>query len=139
MGKALSIPQRYCITVPEHLVTIQYTVKRSSGELEAGWFIAENGIDHSGNITKPSASKYGRIQEGPTTPANIDNEWRVFVHNGKKDPHEYLWAWRRLGNIQPTELNGNQEAIEKWRTEVTDLFNKLELTRIENGGDVPLH
>ena len=134
MGKTMSIPECYCIRVPDNLVSKEYTVKRTSGVMEKGWRIGESEYDGENELTRPSASKYGRIFQ--STSGNND-VWRIFTNNGKKDPNTYLYAWRRLENIEPTELNGDQEAIQQWRAEVIALFDKLEEARIAEGGEVP--
>ena len=134
MGNAISIPERYCIRVPDNLVSKEYTVKRTSGVMEKGWRIGKSEYDCKNELTRPSASKYGR-----THTSDNDDVWRIFTNNGKNDPNTYLYAWRRLEHIEPTELNGDQEAIQQWRAEVIALFEKLEEARIAEGGEVPKH
>jgi hypothetical protein len=59
------------------------------------------------------------------------------MDNGKTTPEEVRYGWRRVNSVYPTELEGDEDAIVRWQTNVERLFDTLEETRIAEGGKTP--
>jgi hypothetical protein len=127
MGQAISIDSKYCIEVPEALC-VEYTVKRTSGEMDGGWRIPSEFYMSRVELTFPSASKHAQTET---------KHWRIFMHNGKTTPEEIRYAWRRVNSVYPTELEGDEDAILTWQSNVERLFDTLEEARIAEGGKTP--
>ena len=127
MGQAISIESKYCVKVPEALC-VEYTVKRTSGEMDGGWRIPSECYMGRAELTFPSASKHAQTET---------KHWRIFMDNGKTTPEEVSYAWRRVNSIYPTELEGDEDAILTWQSNVERLFDNLEEARIAEGGKTP--
>jgi len=130
MGQAMSIESKFCVQVPEILL-VNYTVKRTSGEMETGWRIPLECYVDRLDIEMPSASRHARSDR-----KGLEN-WRIFMDNGPKTPEEYAHGWRRVSTVYPTDLDGDEEAIEKWRESTIALLEELEAARIAEGGKTP--
>ena len=97
-----------------------YTVKRTSGLLDAGWAIAiESGLEPT--VDGPCATKQCAKDTGV---------WRIFMDNGKT-ADEYVCGWRRLETIWPTRLSNDEEAIKVWREAFVQILDTLEAKRLE--------
>lgn len=127
MGQAISIDSKYCIEVPEALC-VEYTVKRTSGEMDGGWRIPSECYMSRAELTFPSASKHAQTDT---------KHWRIFMDNGKMTPEEVRYGWRRVNSVYPTELEGDEDAILTWQSNVERLFDTLEEARIAEGGKTP--
>jgi hypothetical protein len=128
MGQAISIESEFCIQVPESLC-VDYTVKRTSGEMDSGWRIpSECYVNRGFDLSFPSASKHANTET---------KHWRIFMANGKTTPEEVRYAWRRVNSIYPTELEGDEDAILSWQKATELHFDELEATRIAEGGKTP--
>jgi len=124
MGQTISIANEYHVSLADYpeLANDSYMVERTSGEAQAGWRIpASSGIDTT--VEFPAASIHALITHG------MKGGWRIFMDNGSKDPEELRGGWRRIGTIWPTRLNGDVEAIEKWRNELIVILEELEEKR----------
>jgi hypothetical protein len=130
MGQAMSIESKFCVQVPETLL-VNYTVKRTSGQMESGWRIPLECYVERVDIAVPSASRHARSDH-----KGLEN-WRIFMDNGPKTPEEYMYGWRRVSTVYPTDLDGDEEAIEKWREATITLLEELEAARIAEGGKTP--
>ena len=130
MGQAMSIESKFCVQVPETLL-VNYTVKRTSGDMESGWRIPLECYVDRLDIEVPSASRHARSDY-----KGLEN-WRIFMDNGSKTPEEYRHGWRRVSTVYPTDLDGDEEAIEEWRKKTIALLEELELTRLAEGGKTP--
>jgi hypothetical protein len=132
MGQAISIESKYCVQVPESLL-VKYTVDKSGyhNHHQSGWRIPLQCNVESVNINVPSASKHGLSDYN-----GLEN-WRIFMDNGSKNPENYTYGWRRVRTIYPSNLFGNNEAIEKWQEATITLLEKLEAERLEGGGKTP--
>jgi len=130
MGQAMSIESKFCVQVPETLL-VNYTVKRTSGEMESGWRIPLECYVDRLDIEVPSASRHARSDH-----KGLEN-WRIFMDNGPKTPEEYRNGWRRVSTVYPTDLDGDEEAIEEWRKKTIALLEELEAARIAEGGKTP--
>ena len=125
MGQPLSIQSKFCVMVPEELISEQYTVLRHSGSIDPGWQIAPNDYCHSRvHIKFHSASKHAGI-------------WRIYMNNDqgdRRDPNTHLCGWRRIDTIEPTRLSGSKNLIEAWRMNTIALLEALEKERVEAHG-----
>jgi hypothetical protein len=131
MGQTISIPEEYCVEVPEGFLEKDYTVKRTSGQMESGWRIPRECYVDRLDLDAPSASKHARSDS-----KGLEN-WRIFMDNGPKSPEEYAHGWRRISTVYPTELDGDEEAIEEWRKKTIELLEQLEVARVTAGGKTP--
>ena len=116
MGNTISA--RDCVNVDEVRELTQhsdYTVTRTSGELEPGWIIGPTGV--AANWINQHALK----KEGT---------WRIFLNNNQKDPNLALYAWRHLDKISPTSLKGQHGEILYWRETVIGKLDALETKRL---------
>ena len=59
------------------------------------------------------------------------------MDNGKTTPEEVRYGWRRVNSVYPTELEGDEDAILTWQSNVERLFDTLEEARIAEGGKTP--
>ena len=59
------------------------------------------------------------------------------MDNSPKSPEEYAHGWRRVSTVYPTDLDGDQEAIEEWRKKTIELLEQLEAARVAAGGKTP--
>jgi hypothetical protein len=75
-----------------------FTVIRSSGIVESEWFIPIHGI-FRGEIA------HARF---------IDGNWEIWT-SSKRPDGTFLFAWRNVEDMYPTELHENEEEIEAWR------------------------
>ena len=82
-----------------------FTVTRSSGKAESGWFVP------IGGIFKDNAS-HARF---------IDCEWEIWTISKRQDG-TFLFAWRNVEDMCPTELHGNEEAVEAWRINILEIL-----------------
>ena len=126
----MSIESKFCVQVPEALL-VNYTVKRTSGDMESGWRIPLECYVETVDLAVPSASRHARSEH-----KGLEN-WRIFMENGSKTPEEYRHGWRRVSTVYPTDLDGDQEAIEEWRKKTIALLEELEAARIAEGGKTP--
>ena len=143
MGQQISIPSQYHLRVPESLSEKEYTVIRTSGEVDQGWRIPLRWTDDSGRFSMefPSASKHAQTERKPGYMCG-EKKWRIFMWKEEAggvayDNRSYIYAWRRLDTIYPTELTDNEEAIEEWRKGVAVLLDELEAKRVAEGGMTP--
>ena len=120
MGNTLHIPSELCIKVNEELANDTYTVLRTSGIYDPGWRFGIGKFAENHGVKGPSASVRARTKPGT---------WYVFMDNGQDDPNVYACGWRRLETVYPTRLEGDEDAIYKWRTETTVYFNQEEEKR----------
>ena len=126
MGQPISIPSVYHVLLTDYpeITNDSYTVERTNGSIESGWRIpVTSGVDMS--VKAPAASIHAVLTEG------MKGGWRIFLDNGLTNANEMLGGWRRLDSIWPTRLNGNAEAIQKWRDETTLILEELEKKRAE--------
>jgi len=131
MGQAISIESKFCVKVPDSLL-VEYTVVRTSGEVDSGWRIPlEWYEDDKYTYTFPSASKHGKSDR-----KGLEN-WRIFMYKGERNSQAYMYAWRRVNSIYPSELYGNEEAIQEWQDKTAILLEELEATRLAEGGTTP--
>ena len=124
MGQSFSAPQEKCvdITAIETLMTGSYTVKRTSGVMQTGWYIPKE--QHQCSVFCPEwfhSSATKTMKEVPV--------WRIFMRNSE-DPETHACGWRPLHHIEPTHLTGNQEAIDAWRAEITKILEVEEEKRL---------
>ena len=132
MGQAISIESKYCITVPEALCQKEYTVQRTSGELDDGWRIQVDCYENEDTIFPfPRASRHAKSSR-----KGLEN-WRVLMEKGSPSSQEYMYAWRRVNSIYPSELHGDEEAIKEWQDKTATVFEELEVTRVAEGGRTP--
>lgn len=131
MGQIISIPEEYRVEVPEGFLEKNYTVKRTSGLMESGWRIPRECYVERLELDAPSASKHARSDS-----KGLEN-WRIFMDNSPKSPEEYAHGWRRVSTVYPTDLDGDQEAIEEWRKKTIELLEQLEAARVAAGGKTP--
>lgn len=131
MGQTISIPEEYCVEVPEGFLEKDYTVKRTSGQMESGWRIPRECYVDRLDLDAPSASRHARSDR-----KGLEN-WRIFMDNGPKSPEEYAHGWRRVSTVYPTDLDGDEEAIEEWRKKTIELLEQLEVARVAAGGKTP--
>jgi len=131
MGQEISIPIQYQLRVPECLYEKEYTVIRTSGEVDKGWRIPPRWVDEDERgkflVEFPYASKHANTKPGE------EKKWRIFMCKEVA----YIHGWRRLETIYPTELTDNEEAIEEWRKSTAALLDELEATRVAGGGMTP--
>jgi hypothetical protein len=116
MGNTISAND--CVNVDEVLELIHYddyTVTRTSGELESGWVIGPIGV--GAEWIKEHAFK----KEGT---------WRVFLNNNQKDPNLVLYGWRHLDKIFPSSLKEHHAEILYWREMVIGKLDALETKRL---------
>jgi hypothetical protein len=71
-----------------------------------------------------------------------EKNWRIFMWKEEAggvayDNRSFLYAWRRVETIYPTELADNEEAIEEWQKKTVALLDELETARIAEGGKTP--
>ena len=113
MGQGLTIPKEFHVplSIYKEIASDTYTVKRTSGMLDEGWKISEESASEPA-LEGPSAAKY-KVKDTEV--------WRIFMDNGKT-AHEYVCGWRRVETIQPTRLNGDEEAINLWRQELIKML-----------------
>jgi hypothetical protein len=115
MGQIISIPHNHGIDISSlpDFANETFTVTRSSGLLDPGWGPCKYYIENNGSHTEFKtivAAKYKvRQDEEPV--------WRVLMNNKKEDA-EVLFGWRKLSTIWPSCLDGNDELIKKWQTEM---------------------
>ena len=117
MGNTISVKD--CVNVDEVRELTQYsdyTVTRTSGELDSGWIIGPTGV--AANWIKQHALK----KEGT---------WRIFLNNGQGDPNLSLYAWRHLDKIFPSSLKAQDDEILHWRETVISKLEALETKRLE--------
>lgn len=143
MGQQISIPSQYHVRVPESLYEKEYTVIRTSGEVDHGWRIPLRWTDDTGKFAMeyPSASKHAQTETKPGYMCGEKN-WRIFMWKEEAggvayDNRSFLYAWRRVETIYPTELADNEEAIEEWQKKTVALLDELEAARIAEGGKTP--
>jgi len=110
-----SITREQCVSI-EEISEIKshasYTVKRTSGLMDVGW---------TTETSEPA--KWCRNM------AHFDvksSSWRIYMENGKPDPSEFAFGWRRLETIHPTEVTD----IDEWRKKVLDRLEILENQRL---------
>ena len=132
MGQAISIESKYCITVPEALCQKEYTVQRTSGELDDGWRIQVDYYENEDTIFPfPRASRHAKSSR-----KGLEN-WRVLMEKGSPSSQEYMYAWRRVNSIYPSELHGDEDAIKEWQDKTATMFEELEVIRVAEGGKTP--
>jgi len=108
MGQGISAPKDECVSIQgiEELMNGSFTVKRTSGDLETGWFVPKE-HHHCASLCP-----------GHCFAAAWKHEvWRIFMRNSD-DSKVHACGWRRLETVQPTALSGNQEAIDMWRSKM---------------------
>ena len=59
------------------------------------------------------------------------------MEKGSPSSQEYMYAWRRVNSIYPSELHGDEEAIKEWQDKTATMFEELEVTRVAEGGRTP--
>jgi hypothetical protein len=143
MGQQISIPSQYHLRVPESLTEKEYTVIRTSGEVDQGWRIPLRWTDDSGRFSMefPSASKHAQTERKPGYMCG-EKKWRIFMWKEEAggvayDNRSFLYAWRRVETIYPTELADNEEYIEEWQKKTVALLDELEAKRVAEGGMTP--
>jgi hypothetical protein len=81
------------------------TVIRSSGVIEGGWVVPIEGIFR-----------------GETAHARfLDGDWEIWT-SSKRHDGTFLFAWRNVEDMFPTDLYGNEEAIEAWRIDLLEIL-----------------
>lgn len=116
MGNTISFKD--CVNVEQLRELTQYddyTVLRTSGELDSGWIIGPTRV--AANWINQHALKREGI-------------WRVFLNNGQGDPNLALYAWRHLDKIFPSSMKGQEAEILVWRETVIAKLEDLEIKRV---------
>ena len=116
MGNTISVND--CVNVENITELTQYadyTVTRTSGDLDSGWIIGPTAIAASW-IKRHALKKEGT--------------WRIFLNNGQGDPNLALYAWRHLNKIFPSSLKGQHAEILFWRETVIGKLEALETKRL---------
>ena len=121
MGQVISVPYNHGIDISSlpDFANETFTVTRSSGQLDSGWGPCKYFIENNGSHTEFKTIVAGKYE------VRQDEEpvWRVLMNNKKEDA-DILMGWRKLSTIWPSRLDGNDELIKKWQTEMEA---KLEL------------
>ena len=124
MGQSFGFPKDKCVNISmiDTLMTGSFTVKRTSGAMQTGWYIPKE--QHTCSEFCPEwfhASATKTMKEEPV--------WRIFMSNSE-EAGTHACGWRPLHHIEPTHLTGNQEAIDAWRDEVTKILEVEEEKRL---------
>ena len=116
MGNSVSVEQMLDLNLIPEFNDEDYTVLRTSGNLDAGWKLSCK------NYETPwiNKSAYRDAQNG---------KWRIYTQNGKMDPNEFLHAWRDLYKVFPTRLAGKEDEIKEWHEKVSTQLHVLEEAR----------
>lgn len=115
MGNTVARPQ--CVNIEgQEITNDSYTVKRTSGEMEAGW---------------KTGTCYGSPDWVTQHAYKNEGEWRIFMNNCHTDIDAIAQGWRRLSTIYPTRLAEDIDAIEEWRRGVRGLLDELEEVRLQ--------
>lgn len=59
------------------------------------------------------------------------------MEKGLPTSQDYMYAWRRVNSIYPSELHGDEDAIKEWQDKTATMFEELEVTRVAEGGKTP--
>ena len=121
MGEYMSVPEKDCVSIREFawLMEETYTVERTSGKKDDGWFIPKNPhICAAGCPSWLDARASNRAVKNPGV-------WRIFMRNSEEDPTLHSCGWRRITTVVPTRLLGNEQATEEWRDRVIKLLDSL--------------
>ena len=86
------------------LMDTTFTVQRTSGTIEKGWYIPRECFTASW-IGGPFALKK-------------DGQWRINMRNDTSDPLLFACGWRRVDTLGLAELQGDVKAIVKWRQDI---------------------
>jgi hypothetical protein len=125
MGVNSSVLDEECVSIAhmEWLVNESFTVERTSGDKESGWFITTTMHKCSaiGAYTRVTAhaAKNSMAFKNPGV-------WRIFMRNAEDDPNTHACGWRRITTIAPTRLIGDDAAIIEWRHRVIEELQKAE-------------
>jgi len=115
MGNTLT--KDACVSMDSILevTDISYTVRRTSGLMDPGWFIGRS--SHS----PPWVTKKAYFNEKT-------GSWHIYMHNGKTEINEFLHVWRNLEHIYPPSMD--EEETRVWRKKVLDQLTALEVKRV---------
>jgi hypothetical protein len=94
-----------CLKNQTAIFKTNLTVTRTSGKIEDGWRVPISGIFRD-------ETAHARF---------IDGEWEIWTCYEQFDG-TFLFAWRNVEDMCPTELYGNEEATEAWRIDLLEIL-----------------
>ena len=110
----MGVSQSSCVSLREYdkYTSENYTVKRTSGDLQDGWRISK-GPHHCGASLPPN----GWIGGHANRP---DGVWRVFMSSpidmsGTPHDNDHACGWRRHGTFFPTRIKDKDADIKSWQ------------------------
>ena len=126
MGQGISAPKNECVSIQaiEELIAGSFTVKRTNGEMECGWVVPKEHHYCAAQCPGHCSAAAWKSKSGE------EYVWRIFMRSITDDPNVHSCGWRRLETVEPTELSGNQEAIDTWRNRIAVLLETEEAKRL---------
>ena len=130
MGQG-NVKQQQTVIVPNQYVGITYCVRRTSGEIDKDHECSS--ILHSDrcNISHFNCGHLGvdRWMYWVSNHAvkRYGKEWRVYLQANSEKKH--ICGWRPINTFWPLELDGQEDKINEWRSNLIEILEELELER----------